>query len=599
MKLKILFVSHPQKQCGVHEFGIATANALRASTVYDFIYVECSSIMQLDEAIKLHHPAAIIYNYYPSTLPWLRKKIILSKHKSLNNHISVPQLGIMHEVTQQKADGADDLLFDYHIAPDPTLLLKNPIVFKTGRLVPHYNNTYSLPVIPTIGSFGFATPNKGFEKIVEAVQDEFDEAIIRFNIPSADFGDSDGSNARKLVETCKKLIIKPHIILSVSHEFLSRTQVLDFLAQNTINVFLYQDKTNRGLSSTTDYALAVNRALAVSNSIMFRHLHSVEPSITYGESGLKKIIQQSILPLNILKTEWSNENLVWEYERIIKAVLQKQTSYARSGSSKSLLKHFKKDINKLLGISKKQFTWLRNTEKATEDILSPIASASYSPVTISPDTSFNRILDNTARTLYAPTIKKLEELVPITMSKKIHEANVQQGFVFDTVYRMSQNYNNPKILCVGSYEDTAAMSLKRMGFSIDEIDPVINYFLQEYLSKPGVLKNSYDIIFSTSVIEHDPDDETFMKCIGELLAPNGIAILTCDYKDGWQKGDPKPEVDARFYTMKDLKERLPSYVPNCSIIDKPQWDCENPDFNYLGKYQYTFATFVIQKQGVN
>ncbi len=81
------------------------------------------------------------------------------------------------------------------------------------------------------------------------------------------------------------------------------------------------------------------------------------------------------------------------------------------------------------------------------------------------------------------------------MSKKIPEANVQQAFVFDTVYRFLKEYNSPKILCVGSYEDTAAMSLKRMGYKIEDIDPVLNYYLQEYYSKPGVLKGSYDIIF--------------------------------------------------------------------------------------------------------
>ena len=63
------------------------------------------------------------------------------------------------------------------------------------------------------------------------------------------------------------------------------------------------------------------------------------------------------------------------------------------------------------------------------------------------------------------------------------------------------------------------MSLIKMGFTVEEIDPMINYSLQEYFTKPTTVKNSYDIIFSTSVIEHDPDDESFIKCIADLLAP--------------------------------------------------------------------------------
>ena len=66
--------------------------------------------------------------------------------------------------------------------------------------------------------------------------------------------------------------------------------------------------------------------------------------------------------------------------------------------------------------------------------------------TNSPNVSLNRILDNKARTLYAPAIEKLTELVPKTMSKKIAEANVQQAFVFDTVYRYLSQYQNPKLL---------------------------------------------------------------------------------------------------------------------------------------------------------
>lgn len=594
MKRKILFISHPQKNCGVHEFGRTISDALQSAQQFDFIYAECNNMADLQKAIQMHSPAAVIYNYHFSTLPWLTQKIIHTRYKSLNRHISIPQIGIMHEVTQAKADTANNKLFDYHIAPDPTLLLKNPIVFKTGRLIPEYINPFPAPDIPVIGSFGFATPNKGFEEIVEAVQNEFDIATIRFNIPAADFGDSDGSNAAELAKKCKQIIKKPGISLIVTYDFLGQKDILDFLAQNSINVFLYQDKANRGLSSTPDYALAVDRPIAVSDSTMFRHLHTVIPSIVYGQSTLKQIIENGITPLKKIKTDWNRITLVWEYERIVKEILRREEQ-KKYNKQKSFPYAIKNSIKNFLGFQQNKFTWLRNTETVTEDILTVDYHQSYMPVRLPESNAFNRILDNDARLLYSPAIKKLEELVPRTMAKKLREANVQQAFVFDTVYRLSANYKKPKILCVGCYEDTAAMSLKRLGFEIEEIDPVINYYLQEFYSKPTTLKNAYDIIFSTSVIEHDPDDESFIKCIEGLLAPQGIAIITCDYKDGWQPGEPKPDVDARFYTKNDLTTRLPSYIPQCSLIDEPQWECEHPDFNYLGKYQYTFATFVIEK----
>ena len=591
----ILFVSHKENQCGVHEFGKNISSALSKSAVYNFIYIECASMGELNGMIRKYTPVALIYNYHPSTLPWIQRKIIHKLYRPLNTHISIPQIGIMHEVTQEKADRSDDYLFDYHIAPDPTLLLKNPIVFKTGRLVPEYLNRFALPEVPAIGSFGFATPNKGFEQVVQAVNQEFDEAVIRFNIPSADFGDRNGSKARELVERCKTKITKPGIKLVVEYDFLSKDGILDFLAQNTINIFLYQDKSGRGISSAADYALAVNRPLAVSDSSMFRNLHHVNPSIVYNKNSIKQIIANGIGSLEPLKKEWSEENIIWEYERILKTVLnniEKRKSSAGFVSKNKIL------FSRLIGRSKKSFTWLRNTNAEADDDLSFVNKQSYQPIQIPANASLNRILDNDARSLYEPAVKKITELVPLTMAKKIPEANVQQAFIFDTVMRFEKYYKDPKMLCVGSYEDTAAMSLKKLGRKIEEIDPVLNYYLQEYVSRPGTIKNSYDIIFSTSVIEHDPDDESFISSIDDLLAPGGVAVLTCDYNDQWKRGDPKPEVDMRLYTQNDLKKRLLPLMKDCVLVDEPQWDCLHPDFIYLNKYRYTFATFVVRKLDV-
>ena len=220
----------------------------------------------------------------------------------------------------------------------------------------------------------------------------------------------------------------------------------------------------------------------------------------------------------------------------------------------------------------------------------------YRPIQIPAGVSLNRILDNKARALYKPAIDKLMELVPEAMSRKIPEANVQQGFVFDTVYRYLPQYQNPAILCVGSFEDTASVSLIKMGCKIEEIDPVMNYSLQEYFALPATLKHSHDIIFSTSVIEHVADDESFIRQVADLLALGGLAIITCDYKEGWKPWEPKPECDERLYTQWDLRARLLPLMSGCRLVDEPQWDCPNPDFTLAGRHKYTFATFVVRKE---
>jgi SAM-dependent methyltransferase len=610
MNKSILFISHKKAQCGVYEFGKNIADVLLYSKKYNFIWAECSSLDELRAVVNQNNPSAIIYNFHPSVMPWLVTRVGPRLFRNNIADIRIPQIGIIHEVNQQVANTATtyrnklffknkfsliNSLFDFYIAPDPTLLLMNPSVYKTGRLIPSYQNNYPSPLTPTIGSYGFGTPNKGFEKIVQLVQQEFDEAVIRFNIPAAEFGDKNGVNAQNISKKCKASITKPGIELIVTHDYLNNKAMLDFLAQNTINVFMYENVSNRGLSSALDNAMAVQRPVAVSNALMFRHVFDVEPSILVTKNNLKTIIQNGIAPLNKHYNDWNAENLLWDYERILDSILGKQQYLVKPKIG--IIKTLRSKWNRLLTKPDKTFTWLRDSEKVTEDDMRVDTSVKYLPINIPIGVSLNRILDNDARQLYKPAIAKMIELVPKTMAKKIPEANVQQAFVFDTLYRYLPKYENPKILCVGSNEDTALMSLIKMGFKIEEIDPVLNYYLQEYITKPSTIKNSYDLIFSTSVIEHDADDESFIKCIAELLAPGGMAILTCDYKDGWKPNDPKPECDIRLYTQQDLKNRLLQLMNNCYLIDEPQWDCPYPDFHYQGKYQYTFATFVVQKSG--
>lgn len=769
---KILIISHKEKQCGVHEYGINIAKALKKSAKYSFVYAECSSYEEFCDRVKEVRPSAIIYNYYSSTLPWVNKKILQS--------INVPHIGIIHEVTQGVADTANNGLFQYHIGPDPTLQLKNPIVFKSGRIVLSYTNNHKLPEIPTIGSFGFGLEGKGFEKVITTVQGEYDEAIIRLHIPFATFGDADGRQAMAIAQRCQQLIVKPGIKLSLSHDFLSQEQLLDFLAQNTLNVFFYDRHEHRGISSVIDHALAVKRPIAVTKSNMFRHILSAQPSICIEDSSLREIINNGIAPLVPFYNESSEANFIVDYEQILDRVLGKEQSQtptlslfktpignyylpadveqdiivnemkagrvfepeivevakqyitdgstvldvgANFGQMALLFSQFVGEKGRILAFEADHFTFSvleKNIAANSRTNIMPISKAVYdksgevmfypvpdfkrfssygsygldpnaregrkvetiaidslniqSPISfmkvdvqgsdlfvlrgavetirrhqmpiifeyeeqfqeefktswndylklielidykiervinnmnylIVPNkkksltvgilnvTSFNRILDDAARKQYESVINQLFVLVPEMMARKIPEANIQQAFILDTVQKFASQLVKPKILCVGSYEDSAAGALKQLGYGMEEIDPAINCDLNAYFHKPSTIKGSYDIIFSTSVLEHVQNDELFMTQIAELLAPGGTAILTCDYNDQYKPGDRIPSVDFRLYTQKDFRQRILPLLKNCVFPDVPQWDCPNPDFLYEG-CRYTFATFVFQK----
>ncbi|WP_315824118.1 hypothetical protein [Paraflavitalea speifideaquila] len=62
------------------------------------------------QVVDTHKPVAIIYNYHPSTMPWLTRKVVHNFRLPLNRKIKVPQISIRHEVTQHWADRVDNTL---------------------------------------------------------------------------------------------------------------------------------------------------------------------------------------------------------------------------------------------------------------------------------------------------------------------------------------------------------------------------------------------------------------------------------------------------------------------------------------------------------
>lgn len=339
LKKTILFITHKESQCGIYEFWKNIAEILKTSTKYTFIKVECWSMKDLFDSIKQYNPSAIIYNYHPAVMPWLTNTHL--PHILYENNIfqiNIPQIWIIHEVTQKVINHASNKkkqyilllqrqfinkLFDYYIAPDPTLILNNTNVFKTGRLIPEYHNIYPTPDIPTIGSFWFGTWNKWFEEIVKHVQEEFDEAIIRFNIPFAQFWDPLWENAKTIAENCKSLIKKEKIKLTITHDFFKKQEMLDFLAKNTINIFLYQNPKweSRWISSVIENALAVQRPICISKSSMFRHIADTKPSICIEDNSIKNIIKNWFLPLEKYHKVWGWKGLTYEYEKIIDSII--------------------------------------------------------------------------------------------------------------------------------------------------------------------------------------------------------------------------------------------------------------------------------------
>ena len=592
---KILYVNNKPSQCGVYEFGNKIGNLLTTSSKYNVKYTECSNISDLQLIIKDFVPNVVIYNYHPLTMSWLTnfKRFIIP----FNKKNKVINIGTIHEVYQSLADSLDNSFFDFFVAPDPTLLLKNEIVFKTGRLIPLtpcFEKKHRQ--IPIIGSFGFGTNGKGFEKIVKLVEEQFDIAHIRLNIPYSSFLDKDGRMALEISKRCHQNISKKGLTLEVSHNYLSDKELIEFLRGNTLNLFLYEDMPERGISSAIDWAMASGKPFGVSSSRLFRHVHELKPSILVDDRSLQEIIDTDFEKYNFYN-DYSSDVILWEYENIIDKSIKNVD--LKKINKRTQYWYFIDKIQEIF-TSKETNKYRYNSlwTSKNDDYISHSFSNSFENKYIpfdSREIKYNIILDNYARDLYKTAINFLELNLPKLISKKIPEANVQQAFVLDTAVRLTQNMTDLKSIAVGCFEDTAYEALKLSGFNIEGIDPIINYDLSTFNEKPTTILGSYDLVISTSVIEHVEDDDLFMKNIEKLLRVGGIAILTCDFNNSYVKGDDIPHVDFRFYTKEDIINRLLKNLKNSILIDEPSYDCENPDFILADKYVYTFASIVIKR----
>lgn len=531
-----LLVSHRGERCGVFQFGARLFAALSAAEGIEWHYAECGDIDELLAEEARIRPTLVLLNYHPATLGWATA--------DATARVSAVVFSVFHEAHQAAADALEPAPFAYLLCPDPTLLPRNPIALPVPRFIPAPITPPPPPERFTIGSFGFGTPGKGFDRLCALVNAEFDDARIRINIP---FHDLDVMVPRQqldaIIAACRACITKPGIVLDITHDFLDDAALLAFLAENTINAFTYDDAPNRGISSCTDYALACGRPLAISRSSMFRHLHGVNPSIRVEDRSLRAIAASGIAPLRHHRAAYVPAAAGAAWNRAMLAALS-----ARSLSA---------------GV---------------------------------PDgRGFNKLLDDRSRNAYTAALDDLRRLAPALLERKIARANIQQAFGLDTAERLVASYAEPRILAIGSYEDTTVAVLRAKGFRIEEVDPQVNGLdLDAFMRSPEAVPQSYDMVLCVSVLEHVERDRDFVRAAADLLAPGGVAIFTVDFSNRYPVLGRKPNADQRLYTTGRLRDVLMAALPDCALLDRPSWDDGEDDFDYED-CRYAFASWVFRK----
>jgi methylglyoxal synthase len=248
------------------------------------------------------------FNYHHLTMGWLDTRSVRS--------LSGLRLTFVLEVLPNNPFilcPAED--FDVYCALDPTMNVSDKRVYAFPRPLEIQKKItpYHEPPIPIIGSFGFATQGKGFDRVVEAVNKEFEKAVVKINIPSGSYADDNCKYSEYLGDLCRNTA-KEGVDVIITHDYMTKDELIEWCSQNTLNCFLY-NRNMPGLSATTDQAISSGRPLAVSDNETFRHITQyIKP---YPYRSLKESIAVSSAEVLQIQKDWEPVNFAKRFEQVL------------------------------------------------------------------------------------------------------------------------------------------------------------------------------------------------------------------------------------------------------------------------------------------
>lgn len=306
-----IFYNSKKSVCSIHESGIMCYNILKNSLKFTLDYTE-------EPVLEINYDFAII-NQHHVVNNWMTEHV--------KKIFGKPVFCIVTEVTvvDRNEDNPINTIpnyFDHYIVLDPTIKETDKI-HGFGRPIEDYDIKNILSIenneIPIIGSFGLATPGKNWNEIIRCVNNDFDNAIIRFNIPCADYINKDIQNniIFDILQNADKLITKPGIKFYLTQNNYTKDELIKWCASNTINCFFYNrvhiNKT--GLAAVTDQAISAGKPILVSSDPTFRHIHKYINH--YPNLSIKQAITETKDGVLRMKDDWSSYNFLLKFEKIL------------------------------------------------------------------------------------------------------------------------------------------------------------------------------------------------------------------------------------------------------------------------------------------
>lgn len=316
--MKGLLINTKKAVCSIYSSGLMLYEHLQ-STEWKLDYVEVDKISVSDlhkgkiVSDNLHETYDFyIFNYHPWTM-----RQMAGIDAALLSKLPGRKYSIILEMTQNNAFpswvGMDRSGFDDCLIIDPTFKSNDSKLHAFPRPIINclpIKKMEFIPDVPVIGSFGYATMDKNFDLIVKQAAEEFENAIVRINIPVAEYVPNDLFDQIK--SDCKKYV-RPGIELRITRDYMSSIELIQWCSENDLNCFMYSRNLS-GLAATPDQCIASGAPIAVSGNNTFRHLHEYVrpfPEWTFKDSMLKS--QDGIAKM---REAWSKEACINKFKQI-------------------------------------------------------------------------------------------------------------------------------------------------------------------------------------------------------------------------------------------------------------------------------------------
>ncbi len=294
--MKGLFINSKQANCSIYESGIMCYNALQKSKLYTIDYSEESILDSYD---------FYVFNYHYIVLNNINKALLLQ--------LPGLKMAIVTEVAENNPLIYTPDIFDLYLVIDPSIKETDKI-YAFPRPLEEFNNTSIIKNDIIIGSFGFLTDGKRFDWVIDAVENEFDFATIRFNFPRGTYVQPATYNKNYEIICNRANSVKNGIKVEITTDYMDKNELIEWCSQNTLNCFFY-DRQIPGLSAVTDQAISSGSPLSVNNNSTFRHiLKYIKP---YPDWSLKYSIENSKNIVNQIKIDWSSDAFYKKFESIL------------------------------------------------------------------------------------------------------------------------------------------------------------------------------------------------------------------------------------------------------------------------------------------